>query len=86
MNRKEIESIWQAVRKLTKYRNSVSQSALEIAKNAGWDSEMLGLETRVKTAIAAIEYSGFLKRKQNTPRIFADSLLVSSYSKGLEKI
>lgn len=86
LNRKEIESIWQAVRKLTKYRNSVSQSALEIAKNAGWDSEMFGLETRVTTAIAALEYSGFLKRKQNTPRIFADSLLVSSYSKGLEKI
>ena len=34
-NRKEIEGIWQAVRRLTKYRNKVSQSALEIAKAAG---------------------------------------------------
>ena len=86
LNRKEIEGIWQAVRRLTKYRNTVSKSALEIAKAAGWDSELFGLETRVTTAIAALEYSGFLKRKQNTPRVFADGLLVSSYSKGSEKI
>ena len=86
LNRKEIEGIWQAVRRLTKYRNKVSQSALEIAKAAGWDSELFGLETRVTTAIAALEYSGFLKRRQNTPRVFADGLLVSSYTKGSEKI
>lgn len=86
LNRKEIEGIWQAVRRLTKYRNTVSQSALELAKAAGWDSELFGLETRVTTAIAALEYSGFLKRKQNTPRVFANGLLVSSYTKGSEKI
>ena len=86
LNRKEIEGIWQAVRRLTKYRNNVSRSALEIAKAAGWDSELFGLETRVNTAIAALEYSGFLKRRLNTPRVFADSLLVSSYTMGSEKI
>ena len=86
LNKKEIEGIWGAIKRLTKYRSKVSQSALEIAKMAGWDSEMNDLETRVKTAIAALEDTGFLRRTQNSPAVFADSLLVSSYSKGIEKI
>ena len=86
LNRKEIEGIWGALKRLTKYRSKVSQSALEIAKMAGWDSEMNDIETRVKTAIAALEDTGFLRRTQNSPSVYADSLLVSSYSKGIEKI
>lgn len=86
LNKKEIEGIWGAIKRLTKYRSKISQSALEIAKMAGWDSEMNDLETRVKTAIAALEDKGFLRRTQNSPSVFADSLLVSKYDKGIEKI
>jgi ATP-dependent DNA helicase RecQ len=43
---------------------------------------MLDLETKVKTAISALEDQGFLVRSLNTPRVFADSLLVKSFGSG----
>ena len=88
INQKEIQQIWQALKNLSKYRKSkkISNSALEIAQKAGWDTEILELETRVKTSIAALEDQGFLKRKQNSPMVFADSLLVPNLAKALDKI
>ena len=86
INRKEIEEIWRAIRSLTKYRKSISLSALEIAKLAGWDTEDYELDTKVKTSIAALEDSGYLRRKQNTSMVFADSLLVASFSSGQKLI
>tara|TARA_R110002096_G_scaffold436067_1_gene666767 strand:- start:1499 stop:6313 length:4815 start_codon:yes stop_codon:yes gene_type:complete len=88
INQKEIQQIWQALKYLSKYRknNKISNSALEIAKKAGWDTEIQELETRVKTSIAALEDQSFLKRKQNSPSIFADSLMVPNISKALKII
>ena len=88
INQKEIQQIWQALKYLSKYRKAkkISNSALEIAQKAGWDTEIQELETRVKSAVAALEDQGFLKRKQNSPRIFANSLMVPNLSKALEKI
>ncbi|TBV25683.1 RecQ family ATP-dependent DNA helicase [Meridianimaribacter sp. CL38] len=82
LNHKEIKDIWRAIKGQAKYRSKISQSALEIAKKSGWDAEMLDLETKVKTAISALENQGFLVRSLNTPRVFADSLLVKSFSSG----
>ncbi|WP_370391079.1 RecQ family ATP-dependent DNA helicase [uncultured Winogradskyella sp.] len=86
LNHKEIKDIWRAIKRQAKYRTKISQSALEIAKKSGWDAEMVDLETKVKTAISALEDQGFLKRTLNTPRVFADSLLVKSFSSGQEII
>ncbi len=88
INQKEIQQIWQALKYLSKYRKTkkISNSALEIAQKAGWDTEIQELETRVKTSVAALEDQGFLKRKQNSPSIFANSLMVPNISKALEKI
>ena len=88
INQKEIQQIWQALKYLSKFKKtkSISNSALEIAQKAGWDTEIHELETRVKTSISALEDQGFLKRKQNSPSIFANSLMVPSLSKALEKI
>ncbi len=88
INQKEIQQIWQALKYLSKYRKTkkISNSALEIAQKAGWDTEIQELETRVKTSIAALEDQGFLKRKQNSPRIFANSLMVPNISKALKII
>ena len=84
LNHKEIKDIWRAIKGQAKYRDKISQSALEIAKKSGWDSEMLDLETKVKTAISALEDQGFLVRSLNSPRVFADSLLVKSFGSGQE--
>lgn len=88
INQKEIQQIWQALKYLSKYRKTkkISNSALEIAQKAGWDTEIQELETRVKTSVAALEDQGFLKRKQNSPRIFANSLMVPNITKAIERI
>jgi len=86
LSKKEIGQIWRALKNLTKTREKISQSALEIARAAGWDDSVLDMETRVKTAICALEQSGFVKRGQNMPRIFADSILVKSVAEARERI
>jgi ATP-dependent DNA helicase RecQ len=78
LNIKEIQSVWRAIKELTRLRDNVSQSALEIARKAGWDQNIYDLQTKVTTAIAALEDSGYLKRGQNSPRVFANSVLANS--------
>lgn len=86
LNLKEIKDIWRAIKNQAKYREKLSQSALEIAKKSGWDAEMRDLETRVTSAISALEDQGFLKRKLNSPRVFADSLMVKNFEQGKKLI
>jgi len=83
---KEIQQIWRAIKYITKFRSSVSNSALEIARKAGWDDNVIEIETRVKTAIAALEHAGYLKRGQNVPRIFANSILSKNAQQAIERI
>src|SRR5690554_6444526 len=86
LNIKEIQQIWKAVKDITRFRSSVSNSALEIARKAGWDDNVVEIETRVTTAIAALEESGYLRRGQNMPRIFANSILSKNAQEAIEKI
>ncbi|MCS3802138.1 RecQ family ATP-dependent DNA helicase [Niastella sp. OAS944] len=83
---KEIQQIWKAIKEITKFRSTVSNSALEIARKAGWDDTVAEIETRVKTAIAALEESGYLKRGQNMPRVFATSILSQNAQEAIDKI
>lgn len=83
---KEIQQIWKAIKDITRFRSVASQSALEIARKAGWDDNIMELETRVITAIAALEDAGYLKRGQNMPRIFANSILSKNANEAIEKI
>jgi len=78
--------VWKAIKDLTRFRSTVSQSALEIARKAGWDDSVKEIETRVRTAVSALEESGYLKRGQNMPRVYADSILVKSHMEAIEKI
>ncbi len=86
MNIKEIQQIWKAIKGLTRFRMTVSQSALEIARKAGWDESISEIEMRVKTAIAALEESGYIRRGQNMPRVFADSILCRNAQEAIERI
>jgi len=86
MTHKEIQQVWMALKDLTKSRMLISQSALEIARKSGWDDSVHDMETRIKTAINALEQAGFVKRGQNMPRIFADSLLVKNMEEARTRI
>lgn len=83
---KEIQQVWKAIKELTKFRSKVSYSALEIARKAGWDDSIKQIETRVTTAIAALEEAGYLKRGQNMPRVFANSILSKNAQEAIDKI
>lgn len=72
----EIQQVWKAIKDLTRFRSKVACSPLEIARQAGWDDSVLDIETRVKTAVAALENAGYIKRGHNVPRIYASSILV----------
>lgn len=88
INQKEIQQIWRFLVNISKFRKTdkISNSALEIARNAGWDTEIKELETRVKASIAALEDQGFLKRKQNASSVFADSIMVPNLENALQKL
>lgn len=83
---KEIQQVWKAIKDITRFRSKVSNSALEIARKAGWDDNVAEIETRVATAIAALEDAGYLKRGQNMPRVFANSILSKNAQEAIDKI
>ena len=83
---KEIQQVWKAIKEITRFRSKASNSALEIARKAGWDDNVVEIETRVTTAIAALEDAGYLKRGQNMPRIFANSILAKNVQEAIDKI
>ena len=83
---KEIQQIWRAIKSITRMRKRVSRSALEIAREAGWDENIFDLETKVKTAINALEEAGYIKRGQNMPRVYADSILARNAQEAISKI
>jgi len=83
---KEINQVWRAIKDLTRLREKTSSSALEIARKAGWDEGIRDIETRITTAIAALEDANFIKRGQNMPRIFANSILTKNAEETITKI
>lgn len=83
---KEIQQVWKAIKELTRFRSTVSQSALEIARKAGWDDNIADIETRVTTAIAALEEAGYIHRGQNMPRVFANSIMARNAQEAIDRI
>ena len=71
----EIQQVWKAIKDLTKNRPNVCCSALEIARQAGWDdSAGSEMETRVRTAVSALETAGYIVRGRNVPKVYATSI------------
>ena len=81
----EIQQIWKAIKQLSKGRTVITNSALEIARDAGWDDSIRDIETRVKTAINELENSGYIKRGKNSPRVFATSIKAKSLIEAKDK-
>ena len=82
----EIQQVWQAVKGMTKRRMQVSCSALEIARQAGWGDDVVAIETRVKTAISALEQAGYLERGNNMPQVFATGITVKNMDEARQRI
>ena len=74
----EIQQVWKAIKVLTKQRPHVSCSALEIARQAGWDNSVSDIETRVRTALSALEQSGYIERGNNIPQVYATGITVKN--------
>lgn len=74
----EINQVWGAVKALTQKRSKVYISALEVARKAGWE-ERKDVETKVKSALSALETAGYVKRGMNSPRIYATSIIPDNY-------
>ena len=74
----EIQQVWKAIKDLTRLRSGICCSPLEIARQAGWDDSSYDIETRVKTAVAALEHAGYIKRGRNVPHVYATSILAKN--------
>ena len=82
----EIQQVWKALKDMTREKPWVCCSALEIARYAGWDASVNEIETRVKTAVAALENAGYVKRGMNVPHVYATSILVKDMAEASFKI
>ena len=82
----EIQQVWRAVKELTKQRTRISCSALEIARKAGWDDSVSDIETRVRTALAALEQAGYLERGNNVPHVYATGITVKNVDEARQRI
>ena len=82
----EIQQVWRAIKGLTKQRMRVCCSALEIARYAGWDDSVSDIETRVRTALSALEQGGYLERGNNVPHVYATGITVKNMDEARSRI
>ena len=82
----EIQQVWQAVKSFTRQRQRVCCSALEIARQAGWDDSVSDIETRVRTALSALEQSGYIERGNNVPHVYATGITVKNMDEARQRI
>lgn len=82
----EIQQVWKAIKDFTRQRKRVCCSSLEIARQAGWNEEVNDVETRVRTAIAALEEAGYVKRGNNMPHVFATGIMVQNMDEAHKRI
>lgn len=82
----EIQQVWKAVKDMTRQRMHVCCSALEIARKAGWDDSVSDIETRVRTALAALEQAGYLERGNNVAHVYATGITVKNMDEARRRI
>ena len=71
---------------MTKKRMRVCCSALGDCRNAGWMIRFRILKTRVRTALAALEQSGYLERGTNVPHVYATGITVKNMDEARKRI
>lgn len=82
----EIQQVWKAIKEMTKQRARTNCSALEIARAAGWDDSVSDIETRVRTALSALEQAGYIERGNNVPHVYATGITVRNMDEARKRI
>ncbi len=82
----EIQQVWKAIKDSTKQRTHICCSALEIARKAGWDDSVSDIETRVRTALSALEQGGYIERGNNVPHVYATGITVRNMDEARKRI
>ena len=82
----EIQQVWKSIKDMTRQRDLVCCSALEIARHAGWDDSVSDIETRVRTAISALEQCGYVERGTNVPHVYATGITVNNMEEARKRI
>lgn len=82
----EIQQVWKAVKELTRFRNRMECSALELARRAGWDDSVPEIEMRVRTALSALEQGGYIERGNNVPHVYATGITVANMDEARTRI
>ncbi len=82
----DIQMVWRAIKRMSPTGRQFSTSALELARASGWSESVADIETRVRTAIAALEDAGYVERGQNMPRVYATGILAASMAEAASRI
>ena len=84
----EIQQVWKAVKDLSKHGTTLYCSSYEIAQQAGWNDgqDSTLVDTRVKTALQALENAGYIRRGQNLSNIYATGVISHSVREAVEII
>ena len=82
----DIQMVWRAIKRMSPTGRQFCTSALELARAAGWGDSVADIETRVRTAVAALEEAGYVERGQNMPRVYATGILAESMSEAAAQI
>lgn len=59
---------------------------MKIARQAGWDDSTIDMETRVRTALSALEQSGYIERGNNVPHVYATGITVKNMDEARKRI
>lgn len=86
LNINEINKVWKAIKDLSYNRKFFSISTIELARYAGFNENKGEIDTKIKTAVQYIENAGYIKRKNNSTLVFADSLNVKNMKEASSKI
>jgi len=81
----EVNTIWRTIKDNTKRRKTISVSAAELARRAGWDDDQTA-KTKVQNSILALEKVGYVKRHENAPRVHASSIMPKTMLQASKKI